>query len=98
LRWQRLPSASNSGWASGITAIELAPPAAGLPKATLFVVKSSARFNVPTGPATTTRLALTGRFKATAWQRQELNLLFVLVVEADRHEDLESYLRLGPQA
>jgi hypothetical protein len=45
---------SDAGWSSTVTAINIAP--AGRPKAILFVVRSSARFAVPSVPTTTTRL------------------------------------------
>ena len=95
LAWQRFVSASPSGWSANVTAIDLTPPAAGQRRAILFVVQSAAKFSVPTRPVTTTRLALSRGFTGTAWQRQDSNLLFVLVVENQR---LEDFLRQQPAA
>src|SRR5207237_10937160 len=81
-QWQR-PSVHASGWLDSVVAIDLTPPGSG-PRAMLFVVTSSARFNVPTRPAATTRLALSGGFTGTAWQRQGSHLLFVLAIEDRR--------------
>jgi hypothetical protein len=95
LRWQRI-TVRASGWTGNATAFELAPAGSG-PRAFLFVVNSSARFSVPTRPVASTRLALSGGFTGTAWQRQDSNLLFVLAVE-DGRVPLEHYLRIGSEA
>ncbi len=91
LRWQSFPVRGSGGWTGTVTAIDLRP--AGQPRAMLFVVRSSARFAVPSR-----RMALSGGFAATAWQRKNLGLLFVLVVEEDRGQRLEDFLRKAAQA
>jgi len=87
-QWQNVLSANPSGWYTNVTAIDLTA-GAGQPRAFLFVVKSSAKFSVPTRPDASIRLTLSGGFNGTAWQRQGSNLLFVLVVEK---QPLETYL------
>jgi len=96
--WQIVRAANSAAWSAGITAIDLTPQGAGRAKAFLFVVSSSAKFSVPTRPAAVARLSLSGGYTATAWQRLGSNLLFVLVVEEDRNQHLEDYLRSGPAA
>jgi hypothetical protein len=63
----------------------------------LFVVKSKARFAVPSAPTATVRLGLSSGYVGTAWQRSS-GVLFVLVVEADRGQRLEDFLRKPAQA
>jgi hypothetical protein len=82
-------------WSGTAVSVELAP--AGAPRATLFVVRSQTQFAVPSAPATTFRLGLTGGYTATAWQRPN-GLLYVLVVETDRGQRLEDFLRRPAQA
>ena len=94
LQWQSIPARDHNGWTGEVTAIDLRP--AGQPRATLFVVRSSARFDVPSTPTAQQRLALSRGFAATAWQRQ--GLLYVLVVEEDRGQRLEDFLRRATQA
>jgi hypothetical protein len=96
LRWQSFQARGNNGWIGDVTAIDLRP--AGQPRAMLFVVRSSARFDVPSTPAAARRLALSRGFAATAWQRQEGGVLLVLVVEEDRGQRLEDFLRKRTEA
>jgi hypothetical protein len=86
-RWQRV---SPSGWSSSVTAVDLAGP--GRPRAILFVVNSSATFVVPATPTPEVVLRLSGGLSATAWQRQNPNTLFVLVVEGS-NQRLDDFLR-----
>ena len=76
-------------------ALDLAPP--GGPRAVLFVVSAPARFRVSAAPFTTA-LAPTGNIKAVAWQNPRTNLLYVLVVDEDRGQRLEQYLKPQPTA
>jgi hypothetical protein len=94
-QWQPLPHANSAGWSGTVTAIDLAPPTG--PRAVLFVVRSNARFAVPSTPTAAVRLGLSSGFVATAWQRSS-GVLFVLVVEADRGQRLDSFLRQPAQA
>ena len=80
-QWQTVHQANSSGWSGTVTAIDLGPAAG--PRAVLFVVRSNARFGVPSTPTPTVRLGLSSGFVATAWQRSS-GVLFVLVVETDR--------------
>jgi len=95
LQWQSIQARDHSGWTGEVTAIDLRP--AGQPRAMLFVVRSSARFNVPPTPTAQRRLALSHGFAATAWQRSG-GALLVLVVEEDRGQRLEDFLRRPTQA
>jgi hypothetical protein len=94
-QWQALHGAQATGWSGSVTAIDLAPPTA--PRAILFVVRSNARFAVPSTPTATVRLGLSSGFVGTAWQRPS-GVLYVLVVEADRGQRLEDFLRQAVQA
>jgi hypothetical protein len=96
LQWQSFQVRGNKGWTGTVTAIDLRQ--AGQPRAILFVVRSSARFDVPSTPTAAKRLALSRGFKATAWQRRERGVLLVLVVEEDRGQLLEDFLRKPTQA
>jgi len=91
-QWQSI-DAKSSNWS--VTAIDLGQPTA--PRAILFVVKSNARFAVPSAPTATVRLGLSSGYVGTAWQRSS-GVLFVLVVEADRGQRLEDFLRKPAQA
>jgi hypothetical protein len=91
LQWQSIQTRDHNGWTGEVTAIDLRP--AGQPRAMLFVVRTSARFAVPSTPTAQRRLALSLGFAATAWQRQERGILLVLVVEEDRGQRLEDFLR-----
>jgi hypothetical protein len=88
-RWQQFQIASENGWSARVTAIDLAPPEK--PRAILFVVQSSARFQVPPTPAS--RLSLSGGLKAVAWQPTSTGVLYVLAVDEDAGQTLDSYLR-----
>jgi hypothetical protein len=88
-RWQQFQMASENGWSARVTAIDVAPP--GKPRAILFVVQSSARFQVPPTPAS--RLSLSGGLKAVAWQPTSTGVLYVLAVDEDAGQTLDSYLR-----
>ncbi len=94
-QWQALHGLKSSDWSGSVTAIDLAPPAA--PRAILFVVRSNARFAVPSAPTASVRLGLSSGFVGTAWQRPS-GVLFVLVVESDRGQRLEQLLRQPAQA
>ena len=94
-QWQILSQAKSSGWSGTVTAIDLAPPTA--PRAVLFVVRSNARFAVPSTPTATVRLGLSSGFVGTAWQRSS-GVLYVLIVETDRGQRLEDFLRKPAQA
>jgi hypothetical protein len=94
-QWQVLASASSSGWSGIVTAIDLGPPTA--PRAVLFVVRSNTRFAVPSTPTATVHLGLSSGFVGTAWQRSS-GVLLVLVVETDRGQRLEDFLRKPAQA
>jgi hypothetical protein len=96
LRWQSFPARGNSGWAGKVTAVDLRP--ADQPRAILFVIRSSARFSVPAAPTVARPLTLSRGFAATAWQREQRGVLFVLVVEEDRGQRLEDFLRRPTQA
>ena len=94
-QWQVIASASSSGWSGTVTVIDLGPPTA--PRAVLFIVRSNVRFAVPSTPTGTVRLGLSSGFVGTAWQRSS-GVLFVLVVETDRGQRLEDFLRKPAQA
>ena len=94
-RWQTFHCANSSGWLATVTAIDVAPPTA--PRAILFVVRTNARFAVPSAPTASVRLGLSSGYVGTAWQTSP-HLLYVLVVEADRRQRLEDFLRRPPQA
>ncbi|MBW8884214.1 MAG: hypothetical protein JF612_05440 [Planctomycetia bacterium] len=94
-QWQSLSAAHGSDWSGTVTAIDLAPPTA--PRAVLFVVRSNARFAVPSTPTAAVRLGLSSGYVGTAWQRSS-GVLFVLVVETDRGQRLEDFLRKPAQA
>jgi hypothetical protein len=96
VRWRRL-TASHNGWSVHGVAMELNPPT--LPRATLFVVSSPVRFNVPAQPPRTA-MTFTGvaGAKAIAWQNPKTKLLYVLVFEGDRGQRLEHLVRQLPQA
>jgi hypothetical protein len=96
LRWQSFPTRGNRGWSGTVTAIELR--SADQPRAILFVVRSSARFGVSATPSAARPLMLSRGYAATAWQRQHRGMLFVLVVEEDRGQQLEDFLRKRTQA
>jgi hypothetical protein len=95
LRLHSFHARGNNGWTGDVTAIDLRP--AGQPRAILFVVRSSAQFDVPATPTLESRLALSQGFAATAWQRRERGVLLVLVVE-DRGQRLEDFLRKRTEA
>jgi hypothetical protein len=86
--------ASGNGWSGRGVAIDLARPTA--PRAILFVIASPAHFQVAASPVTW--LTLTGKTKAVAWQNLSSNLLYILVVDEDRGQRLEQYLKRLPQA
>jgi hypothetical protein len=67
------------------------------PRAILFAVRSSARFDVPAFPSPAIRLPMSGVFQATAWQRSSSALVYVLVVE-QRGQRIEEFLRPNPAA
>jgi hypothetical protein len=94
-QWQIVSHAKSSDWSGTVTAIDLAPPTS--PRAVLFVVRSNARFVVPSTPTATVRLGLSSGFVGTAWQRSS-GVLYVLVVETDRGQRLEDFLRKPAQA
>jgi hypothetical protein len=94
-QWQIVSHVKSSGWSGTVTAIDLAPPTS--PRAVLFVVRSNARFAVPSTPTATVRLGLSSGFVGTAWQRSP-GVLYVLVVETDRGQRLEDFLRKPAQA
>lgn len=95
-QWQTVRGPNSAGWKGSATAIDLAAP--GKPRAVLFVVRSSARFSVPTTPTQTALLSPTGGYKATAWQRPGSKLLYVLVIEEDRGQRLSDFLRKPAEA
>src|SRR5262245_22286902 len=94
-QWQIVSHAKSADWSGTVTAIDLAPPTS--PRAVLFVVRSNARFAVPSTPTATVRLGLSSGFVGTAWQRSS-GVLYVLVVETDRGQRLEDFLRKPAQA
>lgn len=94
-QWQVLSHPKSSGWLGTVTAIDLAPSTS--PRAVLFVVRSNARFAVPSTPTATVRLGLSSGFVGTVWQRSS-GVLYLLVVETDRGQRLEDFLRKPAQA
>lgn len=86
--WKRFRTPQ--GWT--VLAVELVPP--GQPRATLLIVESSARFEVPSRPylLLSTSMART----AAAWASQ--GTLFVLVVEQGGKPRLDQFVRPSPVA
>jgi hypothetical protein len=80
-----VPFRTAEGWSA--VAVDCTPPA-GRP-ATLFIVRSSARFRVPAAPYT--RLAASTGKSVAAWQ--DGRLLYVLVVEESKNQRLEDFVR-----
>jgi hypothetical protein len=93
-QWRRL-TVNEAGWTGEGVVLDLAPP--GGPRAVLFVVRSRARFEVPAAPVNSSRSALSGGWKAVAWQRRDSNLLYVMVIE-DRGQRLDEYIRFSTEA
>jgi len=93
-QWQAVHGPRSAGWSGAVTIIDLAGQAK--PRAMLFVVRSSSRFSVPSVPTTTALLPLTGGYKATAWQRPNGKLLYILVIE--ERGQLDDFLRKPPEA
>lgn len=89
-RWQPL-KASGADWSANVAAIDIAPM--GRSRALIFVVRSSARFSVPTLPVATKDLGLSRGTKAIAWQRTGSQLLYVLAVDEDGSQSLSDYLQ-----
>jgi hypothetical protein len=90
-RWQQFRDGNIGGSSASVTAINLAPPSS--PGAILFIVRTSARYNVPAVPSPGLRLSLSRGFTATAWQRERSPYVYVLVVEEDRGQRLENFLQ-----
>jgi len=90
-RWQWLQFESDSGWSANVAALDLS--SGGRQQATLFAVRSSARFVVPALPTTTKGLGLSKGLKGIAWQRLDSPWLYVLVVDEVRGPKLEEYLQ-----
>jgi hypothetical protein len=93
LRWTSFP-ASGEGWSGKGVAVDLAP--AGGPRAVLLVITSPAHFKVAASPYTA--LSLTGSWRAAAWQNPSTNVLYVLVVEENRGQRLDQFLKHQPTA
>jgi len=89
-QWQPL-NFSQNGWSASVAAIDLAP--VGRPRAVLFVIRSSAKFQVPPLPGTTSGLTPSKGMKATAWQRTSSSVLYVLAVEEIGGQTLGHYLQ-----
>jgi hypothetical protein len=96
LRWQKVRAGGSHDWSGIVGVVELSPP--GGPRAVVYVVRSSARFAVPPMPEPSFPLNLSGRQRATAWQRPGTSLLFVLVVDEEQGHRLENYLHRRPHA
>jgi hypothetical protein len=86
-QWQSFPYASPRGWSATVTALKLSP------RAILFALRTSARFDVPAVAAPSMPLSTSGGFQATAWQRAPAALLYVLVVEEQGGQRIEHFLR-----
>jgi hypothetical protein len=93
-QWRLLSRSELPEWSASVTAVDLASPRS---KAILFVVRSPARFAVPSAPTTTSLLPFTGGFKAIAWQRHGAPL-YILVVEEKGGQRLENFVGITPSA
>jgi hypothetical protein len=94
-QWQAVHVPRSAGWSGTVTAIDLT--GSSTRRAMLFVVRTSSRFAVPRVPMPTVLLPLTGGYEATAWQRPNGKMLYILVVE-ERGQRLEDFLRKTPEA
>jgi hypothetical protein len=88
-RWRSF-TATRPDWSGNAVAMHLNPP--GEKRAMLFVVQSSARFQVPSTPTAVTLSGFSGRrVKAMAWQIPQTKMLYILVVEDGQR--LEQFLK-----